>query len=317
VSGAGGLSTLSVTVTGATGLIGRALTRALREAGAQVTVLSRDPARARAAPGAPAPGELQALAWDPSREPAPAAGLAGRDAVVHLAGENIAQRWTDSTRREIGESRVRGTENLIAGLAAAEPRPRALLSASAVGYYGARGEEPIDEDAPAGGGFLARVCVAWEAQARRAEELGMRVATPRFGVVLDRRGGALAQMLTPFRLGLGGPIAGGRQYISWIHSADLVATLLAALRDERWSGPINATAPEPVTNREFTRALGRALGRPARMPIPAVALRLRYGEMAQTVTTGVRALPARALMLGFEFRHPQLQGALQSILAGG
>ena len=316
MSEAEGVSTLSVTVTGATGLVGRALMQALRDAGAQVTVLSRAPAQARAALGAGDPAGLQALAWEPSREPAPAGGLSGRDAVVHLAGESIAQRWTGSARRAISESRVRGTENLLAGLAAAEPRPRTLISASGVGYYGARGQEPLDEDASAGSDFLAQVCVAWEAQARRAEELGMRVATPRFGVVLDRRGGALAQLLTPFRLGLGGPVAGGRQYMSWIHSADLVAMLLAALQDERWSGPINATAPEPVTNSEFARALGRALGRPARMPIPAAALRLRYGEMAQTVTTGVRALPARALMLGFGFRHARLQGALQAILAG-
>lgn len=305
-----------MTVTGATGLIGRALTQALRDAGAQVTVLSRDPARARAELRAGEPPELQALAWQPEQEAAPAEALAGRDAVVHLAGESIAQRWTARVRRAISESRVRSTEHLLAGLSAAEPRPRALLCASGVGYYGARGEEPVDEDAPAGGDFLAQLSVAWEAEARRAGELGLRVVTPRFGVVLDRRGGALARLLPPFRLGLGGPVAGGQQYLSWIHGGDLVAMLVTALQDDRWSGPINATAPEPVTNREFARALGGALGRPARMPIPAAALRLRYGEMAQTVTTGVRALPARALMLGFEFRYPDLPGALRAILAG-
>ena len=305
-----------MTVTGATGLIGRALTRKLRDAGAQVTVLSRDPTRARAELGGSADARLHALGWQPQREAPPATALAGRDAVVHLAGENIAQRWTARVRQALTSSRVRSTENLVAGLAAAEPRPHTLVSASAVGYYGAHGEEPLDEDAPPGGDFLAQVCVAWEAEARRAEELGVRVVTPRFGVVLDRRGGALAQLLTPFRLGLGGPIAGGRQYMSWIHSGDLIALLLGALADERWRGAINATAPEPVTNREFARALGAALGRPARTPIPGAALRLRYGEMAQTVTTGARVLPARALMLGFEFRHPRLPGALAELLAG-
>jgi uncharacterized protein len=305
-----------VTVTGATGLIGRALTQKLRDAGAQVTVLSRDPARARAELGGSADPRLHALGWQPQREAPPATALAGRDAVVHLAGENIAQRWTARVRQALTSSRVRSTQNLVAGLAAAEPRPHTLVSVSAVGYYGARGEEPLDEDARPGGDFLAQLCVAWEAEARSAEELGVRVVTPRVGVVLDRRGGALAQLLTPFRLGLGGPIAGGRQYISWIHSGDLIALLQGALADERWRGAINATAPEPVTNREFARALGAALGRPARMPIPGAALRLRYGEMAQTVTTGARVLPAQALMLGFDFRHPRLQGALAELLAG-
>src|SRR5207253_9570970 len=180
----------------------------------------------------------------------------------------------------------------------------------------ARGEEPVDEGAPAGGDFLAQVCVAWEAQARRAEELGMRVATPRFGVVLDRRGGALAQMLTPFRLGLGGPVAGGRQYISWIHRDDLVAMILAALEDERWSGPVNGTAPEPVSNREFATALGAALHRPARLPVPGILLRARYGQLAQTLTTGARVLPAKPLVLGYRFRYPQVRGALAAALSG-
>jgi uncharacterized protein (TIGR01777 family) len=280
-------------------------------------VLSRDAARATARLGADGPPRLQALAWQPEREAAPAQALAGRDAVVHLAGESLGQRWTARVRRAITDSRVRSTQNLVAGLAAAKPRPRALLGASAVGYYGAHGEEPLDEDAPAGGDFLAQLCVSWEAETRRAGELGMRVVTPRIGVVLDRRGGALASLLPAFRLGLGGPIAGGRQYMSWIHSGDLIELLLAAVADERWSGPINATAPEPVTNGEFARALGGVLGRPARMPIPAAALRLRYGEMAQTVTTGARVLPARALMLGFEFRHPHLHAALVALLDRG
>jgi uncharacterized protein (TIGR01777 family) len=280
-----------------------------------VTVLSRDPERARARlEGAQGP-PVQALRWDPVGEPAPA--LAGQDAVVNLAGESVAQRWSERAKRAIRESRVTGTRNLIAGLRECDPRPRTLVSASAVGYYGPHGEEPLDEDAPAGRDFLAEVCAAWEAQAAGAGALGMRVAQLRTGVVLSPRGGALAGMLTPFRLGLGGPIAGGRQYVSWIHIDDHIALLLAALEDERWSGPHNATAPEPVTNAEFSRALGRALRRPALVPVPAFALRARYGEMATVITTGQRALPAKALVLGFRFRHPHVDGALASALARG
>jgi uncharacterized protein (TIGR01777 family) len=309
-----------VTVTGATGLIGPALVAALRAEGAQVTVLSRDADRARAmfdrAPGAP----VEAVAWDLMSEPAPAVALSGRDAVVHLAGAPVAQRWTQSARKAIRDSRVTGTRNLLAGLreaGATDPgaRPGTLVSGSAVGYYGQRGEEPLDESAPAGSDFLADVCVDWEHEAGRASELGMRVVEVRTGVVLDRGGGALAKMLPPFRLGVGGPVAGGRQYMSWIHRDDLVGMILAALPDERWSGPINGTAPEPVSNRDFSRALGRALGRPAVTPVPGAALRLLYGEMAEIITTGARAVPAKPLVLGYEFRHPQLAEALRSALA--
>lgn len=311
-----------MTVTGATGLIGPALVAALRAEGAQVTVLSRDAARARAlfeeAPGPP----VEAVAWDLMSEPAPAVALSGRDAVVHLAGAPVAQRWTRSAREAISESRVTGTRNLLAGLreaGEADPgaRPGTLVSGSAVGYYGQRGEEPLDESAAAGSDFLAAVCVDWERQAELASELGMRVVEVRTGVVLDRAGGALAKMLPPFRLGLGGPVAGGRQYMSWIHRDDLIGMILAAIADERWSGPINGTAPEPVTNRDFSRALGRALGRPAVTPVPGTALRLLYGEMAEIITTGARAVPAKPLVLGYEFRHPRLAEALRSALATG
>ncbi|HEY3865004.1 MAG TPA: TIGR01777 family oxidoreductase [Solirubrobacteraceae bacterium] len=305
---------MRVTVTGASGLIGAALVTELRERGAQVTVLSRDAAQAAEALG------VEAVGWDPLREPAPAQALAGADAVVHLAGENIAQRWSARAKRAIRDSRVLGTRNLLAGLEAAgesEParRPRTLISGSAVGYYGARGEEPLDEDAPAGNDFLADTCVAWEAQARKAEALGMRVVLLRTGVVLDRDGGALAKMLPPFRLGVGGPVAGGDQYISWVHREDLVGMIAAALEDERWSGPVNGTAPEPVSNREFSHALGRALHRPSLLPVPGFALGLLYGEMAEIVTTGARVMPAKALVLGYEFRHPELGEALRSALA--
>jgi hypothetical protein len=305
-----------VAVTGATGLIGPPLIAALRERGREITVLTRDPARARERLDGV---ELDAVAWDPLAEPAPASALAGCDAVVHLAGAPVAQRWSEAAKRAIRDSRVRGTRNLLEGLrrageADASARPRTLVSSSAIGYYGAHGEEPLDEDAPPGGDFLARVCVEWEAEAARAAELGMRVVQVRTGVVLDSAGGALSKMLPAFRLGLGGPLAGGRQYISWIHSDDLRGLICAALEDERWSGAVNATAPEPVPNRDFTRVLGRVLRRPALFPVPAAALRLLYGEMAEILTTGARVVPAKALVLGHEFRHPQLEQALRSTL---
>jgi uncharacterized protein len=327
---------MRVTVTGATGLIGTALLARLLAEGAEVTVLSRDPTRAEAALGAQggagrgAQGEatrgVQAVGWDLLNEPAPTQALEGRDAVVHLAGENVAQRWTASAKRAIRESRVIGTRHLVEGLrecglqdggssGSGLGRPKVLVSASAVGYYGAHGEEPLDEEAPAGRDFLAEVCVAWEAQARAARELGVRTVQVRTGVVLDRHGGALAKMLPPFRFGVGGPVAGGRQYVSWIHVDDLVGIVCAALADERWTGPINGTAPEPVTNRELSRALGRALHRPALLPVPGVALRALYGEMAQIVTTGARVLPVKPLVLGHEFRYPHLDEALAAALA--
>lgn len=311
------MSSRRVAVTGATGLIGPQLIAALREQGREITVLTRHPARARETVGAV---EIDAVEWDPLAEPAPATALAGCCAVVHLAGAPVAQRWSEAAKRTIRDSRVRGTRNLVEGLrlageADAGARPRTLVSSSAIGYYGAHGEEPLDEDAPPGGDFLARVCVEWEAESARAAELGMRVVQVRTGVVLDSAGGALSKMLPPFRLGLGGPVAGGRQFISWIHSEDLCGLMCAALDDERWVGPVNATAPEPVSNRDFARALGRVLRRPALFPVPAAALRLLYGEMAEIVTTGARVVPAKALVLGHEFRHPRLEEALRSALA--
>jgi uncharacterized protein (TIGR01777 family) len=308
------MSALRVTVTGATGLIGTTLVAALRDRGAQVTILSRDPERALARLNSSGQPALEAMRWEPMDEPTPTMALEGRDAVVHLAGENVAQRWTTAAKQAIRESRVTGTRNLVEGLAGTDPRPRTLVSGSAIGYYGPRGEEPLDEDAPAGADFLAEVCAAWEREADRARELGMRVVQVRTGVVLDSGGGALARMLTPFRLGMGGPVAGGRQYMSWIHSEDLVGLTLAALEDERWSGPINATAPEPVSNRDFSRALGKALQRPSLLPVPGFALRMLYGEMSQIITTGARALPAKPLVLGYRFRHPRLGEALRSAL---
>jgi uncharacterized protein len=296
---------MNVTVTGATGLIGGAIVRALQARGDAVTVLSRDPERARAALG-----DVDAHAWSPLDGPAPAAALSGRDAVVHLAGESVAQRWNDESRRAIHDSREIGTRNLVAGLQLAEPRPRALVSASGMNYYGPRGDEPITEDAEPGDDFLARVCLAWEREAAAARELGLRVAMLRTAVVLDQNGGALSKMLPFFRLGIGGPVAGGRQYLPWIHIDDTVGLYLAVLDDGSWDGPINACAPEPATNRDFSRALGRALHRPAFAPVPGLAVRLLYGDMAEIVTTGQRAVPTRALEHGYAFRHTDLDEAL-------
>jgi uncharacterized protein (TIGR01777 family) len=302
---------MQVTVTGASGLIGRALVHELLEQDAQVTILSRDPSRVPQTPG------VEAMRWDPMSEPAPVEALSGADAVVHLAGENVAQRWTEGAKQAILQSRVTGTRNLVAGLKAAadlDEGPQTLISGSAIGYYGAHGEEPLDEDAPPGSDFLAETCVAWEAEAQKASALGMRVVLVRTGVVLNREGGALKKMLPPFQLGVGGPVAGGEQYVSWIHRDDLVGMIGAALEDERWSGPVNGTAPEPVTNRELSHALGHVLHRPSLLPVPGFALGLLYGEMAEIVTTGARVVPAKPLVLGYSFRHGELDGALRSAL---
>ncbi len=299
---------MRVTITGATGLIGSRLVAELLGRGDEITVLSRDAARAQESLG------VTAHEWDLYSQPAPAVALSGRDAVVHLAGENVAQRWSATAKRTICDSRVEGTRNLIAGLQACDPKPKVLVSSSAIGYYGARGDEPIDEEAPPGSGFLAEVCVAWEREAQAATQLGIRLVRVRTGIVLDAGGGALKTMLPPFRAGVGGPVAGGRQFMSWIHRDDLVGMIVAALDGDSWSGAVNATAPEPVSNREFARALGHALHRPAIAPLPGAALRLLYGDMAEMVTTGARVLPAKALVLGYAFRHPQLGGALSAAL---
>jgi len=308
------MSDLRVTVTGATGLLGPPLVAALQERGAQVTVLSRDAERARKRLGGEGRPEVEAFDWDLMSEPAPAQALEGRDAVVHLAGENVAQRWSEQAKRAIRESRVTGTRNLLAGLRAAESAPRALVSSSAIGYYGPHGEEPLDEDAAPGKDFLAEICVEWEAEAAKAAELGIRVALVRTGIVLDKHGGALEKMLPPFRLGVGGPVAGGRQFMSWIHRDDVVGMMVAAVEDERWSGAVNATAPEPLSNRDFSAALGRVLKRPAFLPVPGLALQLLYGEMAEIVTQGARVVPAKPLVLGYDFEHPQLDEALAAAL---
>jgi uncharacterized protein (TIGR01777 family) len=301
---------MRITVTGATGLIGRRLVAALLARGDEVTVLSRDPDRARAALG-----RVEAAAWSAMQGPAPPGALSGRDAVVHLAGENIAQRWTEESKRRIHDSREVGTRNLVAGVAAADERPRALVSASGIDYYGPSGDEPVTEEAAPGDDYLARVCIAWEREAQAAGELGLRVANMRTAIVLDKHGGALGKMLPFFRLGVGGPVAGGRQYMPWIAVDDIVGLYLATLDDDAWSGPFNASAPDPPTNREFSRVLGRVLRRPAFAPVPGLAVRVLYGEMAQLVLAGQRVVPSRALEQGYVFRQTDLEAGLRDALA--
>jgi uncharacterized protein len=290
---------VKVTVTGGTGMIGRRLVEALRVRGDDVTVLSRS-----------APGTVP---WpEPASDPPPPEALTGRDGVVHLLGENVAQRWTGAAKRSIRESRELGTRNLVEGLARLPDgeRPGTLVSMSAIGFYGERGDEAVDESGTAGGDFLAGVVEAWEREAHRAEELGMRVAIARTGVILANEGGALEKMLPPFKLGVGGPVAGGRQSVPWVHLDDVVAALTFLLDGGR--GTYNVTAPHAVTNRELSKALGGVLRRPAVMPVPALALRLLYGEMGSIVTTGVRAVPKRLLEQGYSFRRPELDDALRA-----
>jgi uncharacterized protein (TIGR01777 family) len=302
------MSRRPIVVTGATGLIGRALISALRDRGDPVVALARDPDRAAQRLGS----GVDVFAWpDPATAPPPPQALRGAGAVVNLLGEPVAQRWSAPAKRRIRDSRVEGTRRLIEGLAGlgAEDRPAVLVAGSAIGYYGSRGQTPLEETAEPGRDFLAGVVVEWEAQAAAAREL-MRVVLPRTGVVLARSGGALAQMLPVFRLGLGGPVAGGHQYVSWIQLDDEVGALLHCLDRESLEGPVNLTAPEPVTNRQFAWALGRALRRPAILPVPAVSLRLLYGEMAQIVVGGQRVLPTRLQSSGYQFRYPEIAGAL-------
>lgn len=296
---------MKVAITGATGLIGTRLVAALRERGDTVLALSRDPDRARERL------EVEAAGPDPVSGAAPVEALSGTDAVVNLAGESLVQRWSTEVKERIRASRADRTRRLVAALEDAEPRPRVLVSASAAGYYGDRGADELDESEPPGEDFLASVCVDWE---RAADATNVRVVKIRTGVVLDRAGGALQKMLPPFRAGLGGSVAGGRQYVPWIALEDVVGMYVAALSNDRWAGPVNACAPEAVTNADFSRALGRALKRPAVLPIPGFALRLLYGEMASVVTASQRMVPKRALELGYEFRHTDLDEALRAAL---
>lgn len=301
---------MRVLVTGASGLIGSALCDSLLARGDEVVGLSRDPARAAAARP-----DVTWHPWEPTLERPPAAAFAGVEGVVHLLGEKINQRWSAEAKRKIIDSRRTGTHNLVQAIAALDRRPRVLVSQSAVGYYGDRGDTVVDESSGPGSSFDAEVTQAWEQAAREIDGSGVRLAIVRTGQVLDASGGLLAELLTPFKLGVGGPIAGGAQYFSWIHIADEVGILLWALDHDAVSGVLNATAPNPATNRDFSRALGRALGRPALLPLPGFVLDLKFGaEFGQVLRGGQRALPKRALELGYRFQHPDLDEALRDLV---
>ena len=299
---------MRVAVTGATGTVGRALVRALTERGDEVTALSRNTQRARDLLG------VDSQEWsDPQAGQPPLDALRGRDGVVNLLGEQIAQRWSDDAKREIRDSRICSTRNLVSAVRKLPEgeRPRVLVSQSGAGWYGFRGDERLDESAPAGDDFLAQLSVEWEAEARRAEELGVRVVLNRTGMVLSDSGGALEKMLPFFKVGIGGPVAGGKQYVPWVHLDDVVGAILFELDSEAATGPINLTSPEPATNKELSKALGRVLGRPAFAPVPALAVKALYGEMASIVITGQRAVPAHLTELGYRFRRPALAAALR------
>ena len=301
---------MRVLVTGASGLIGSDLCDALLARGDEVVGLTRSPEKAR-----PKNPTVTWHAWRATTERPPPAALEGIDGVVNLIGEEINQRLTDQAKVRIRESRILGTRNLLQGIEASPTEPSVFVGQSAVGYYGDRGAQIVDEESEPGEGFTAEVPIDWEAAERQAEEVFDRVVIFRTGLVLSKDGGLLKQLLLPFKLGVGGPIAGGDQYMSWVHIEDVVGLFLWALDDHRVWGVINGTAPNPVTNAEFSKAFGRALHRPAFMPVPKFAVAaLRGGDLADAVAGGARVVPRRALDLGYEFRHPQLDEALRSAL---
>jgi len=289
-----------IAITGASGLLGSGLVPLLRSSGHEVVPLVRR---------APSPGEIP---WDPAKGELDPRALSGFDAVIHLAGESISGRFTEAHKREVMDSRTQGTRLLSEALASADRPPRALICASAVGFYGNRGDGELDEESPPGEGFLAEVVKAWERSADAARDAGLRVCHLRVGVVLTPRGGALHELLTPFRLGLGGRVGDGRQFWSWISHEDVLRAFAAVVSDPGYVGAVNATAPAPVTNAEFTRTLGKVLGRPTLFPLPAAVIKLAFGEMGQALLLdGARILPRKLLAHGFQFQHPTLEAALR------
>jgi len=303
---------MNVLVTGATGLVGKALCQSLTKDGHLVVALSRHPGQVRNLVAA------KILQWEPEAGPPSAQALEGIEGVVHLAGEPVAaRRWTVEQKRRIRDSRVVGTSNLVAALQSATSRPEVLVSASAVGFYGDRGDELLDERAPAGRDFLSEVCQEWEDEAERAKSLGIRVARMRIGVVLSTAGGALPRMLTPFKLGVAGRLGSGRQWFPWIHIDDVVGLFHHALFSPSLNGPVNTVAPRPVTNAEFTKLLAAVLHRPAFLPAPGLALRLALGEMAEVLLGSQRVVPKAALESGYQFLYPDLAPALEQLLGEG
>ncbi|HET7416019.1 MAG TPA: TIGR01777 family oxidoreductase [Solirubrobacterales bacterium] len=301
---------MRVLVTGASGTIGQALCDALFARGDDVVGLTRDPGRSRSANP-----RIDWHKWDPTLERPDPAAFEGVDGVVHLLGERIDQKWTEQAKERIMESRRQGTHNLVQTIIALEAPPKVLVSQSAVGYYGDRGDTPVDEGDGPGSSFDAEVTQAWEAAAHELDPSGVRLVVVRTGQVLTTEGGMLAEMLTPFKLGVGGPLAGGDQYLAWIHIDDEVGILLWALDNEKVSGTVNASSPNPATNKDFSKALGRALNRPAVMPVPGLVLDLKFGkEFGQVLRGGARVIPKRTQELGYEFKHPDLDEALRDVL---
>ena len=296
---------MKVAISGVSGLVGTALRANLAADGVDVVALSR---RASLPP-------LTTITWDIERGRFDASLLEGVDVVVHLAGEPVAQRWSEKTKKAIRHSRVQGTKLLVEGLKSLKQKPKLLLSASAVGFYGDGEDRELDETSPPGKGFLPEVCQEWEAAALEAMGLGMRAVCLRTGIVLSTKGGALAKMLLPFRLGLGGPLSNGRQWMPWIHIDDLVGAMRFIMEKEELMGVVNGTSPHPVTNADFTKGLGRVLRRPTLFPVPAFGLKLLFGEMAQILLEGQKVKPQKLLAAGFAFRHPELEEALSDIVA--
>jgi len=302
---------MKIVVTGSTGLVGTALVPALVARGHEVVRLVRADAVSQ-----DAVGNVSAAKWHPERGEIDTAALAGCDAAVHLAGENISEgRWSDEKKRRIIESRRQGTRLLAETLARLTPRPRALVSASATGYYGDRGDEVLTEESASGKNFVAEVCREWESATEPAGAAGIRTVSLRFGIVLSGEGGALSKMLTPFKLGVGGKIGSGAQYYSWITIDDAIGVILHALENESLTGPVNTVSPQPLRNSEFTSIIGRVISRPTIFPVPAFAARLAFGEMAdELLLASARAEPAKLQAANFEFKHPTLEGALRHLL---
>jgi len=298
-----------VIVTGATGLIGKALCHQLGLHEYEIVVLSRHVANARkSVPGA-------VVSWTPSETGEWYSAIDGAYAVVHLAGAPVfGKRWSSSYKKDIRDSRVIGTRGIVNAIAAAQHKPSVFVCGSAVGYYGFCDDTPLDETATPGDDFLARVCVEWEQEGARAEEHGVRTVLVRTGIVLDRREGALAQMLPLFQLFMGGPILPGSQWFSWIHRDDEVGVIIKALEDERLRGPVNATAPEPQTNQDFSSTLAKVLGRPSWLPVPGFGLKMMLGEVGDMLSEGQRVVPKKALDAGYHFIYPTAQEALHNLL---
>jgi uncharacterized protein (TIGR01777 family) len=298
-----------VVVTGATGLIGKRLTKELTSRGYSVTIFSRNPEKARST----LPGAAEYVAWQPGSADW-VSHIDGAYAVINLAGAGIFnRRWTKNYKKKILESRVQGTRGLVDAMARAKEKPQVLINGSAVGYYGLTGSEKLDEASPPGDDFLARVVLAWEREAAKAEALGVRVVMLRSGIVLAREGGALPLMSLPFKLFVGGPILPGDQYFSWVHIDDEVGIILMVLENDKARGPINSSAPEPQTNRDFSRALGKAFSRPSLLPVPGFALKVALGEVSSIITGGQRVIPNRAQELGYRFLYPTSDQALTQI----